>query len=247
MFKHLLEIQSAQKILFPEYWQVNSLIYGLNKPVFPSAATHHLGHNKVEMTRGFMAACPELTPRTGIYHAETVSFQHLADTFGLPFVCKEIRSASGLGVFLISTEADFNEYLRSNTVVYVQEYLDIDRDLRIVVIGNQVVSAYWRVGATQGFHNNVSRGGRIDRNDIPEFAVQKVLQAARDLNIDYAGFDAAITPEGIYLLEFNLQFGTSGIPYSSVELGRFIHEYLDQKPPENNNTESIPHTAALTA
>jgi len=38
----------------------------------------------------------------------------------------------GRGVFLIKNEADFLTYCSTRDVLYVQEYLPIDRDLRIV-------------------------------------------------------------------------------------------------------------------
>ncbi|MFS8541302.1 MAG: hypothetical protein LOD89_04345, partial [Tissierellales bacterium] len=51
MFKEVERIKEADFILFPEYWQVNALVYGLKKNIFPSISTYHLGHNKVETTR----------------------------------------------------------------------------------------------------------------------------------------------------------------------------------------------------
>ena len=231
MFRQLSQIKAADRLLFPRQWQVSSLVHALGKSIFPSPATYYLGQDKVEMTRGFMAACPQMVPRTGIYPKQGISFERLAETFGCPFVGKEPKSASGMGVYKIESEADFRDYEAHTPVIYVQELLDIDRDLRVVVVGDQVVEAYWRVGEGVEFHNNLARGGQVVREDIPEFVVQKTLDLARQLGIDYAGFDLAVTPEGIYILEFNPWFGTGGLVSGLADLGRWIETWLARQQP----------------
>lgn len=228
MYRSVHAIKQAKAILFPEYWQVNSLVYALKKIIFPSICTYHLGHDKVEMTRSLQMLCPEYVLKTSIFSYENICFDALVEQFGLPFVCKCIRSSSGLGVFLIRSRNDYEAYAQMNPVVYAQEYVRMERDLRVVIVGQRVVSAYWRVGGTERFHNNVSRGGIICRTGVPADIVDKVLQIAQALGVNHAGFDIAVTSRGVYILEFNLYFGTRGIPLSSYELGRVINHYLSQ-------------------
>ena len=56
--KHRAELQRADWVLFPEYWQLNALIYGLGCRVFPSQASYLVGHDKTEMVRAFTASVP---------------------------------------------------------------------------------------------------------------------------------------------------------------------------------------------
>ena len=60
------EIMAADALLFPEYWQVNALVYAWRRRIFPSINSYHLGHDKIEMTRAFEAVCPEHVPFTRI-------------------------------------------------------------------------------------------------------------------------------------------------------------------------------------
>ena len=46
-------------------------------------------------------------------------------------------------------------------VAYIQTYLPIDRDIRVVVIGDKVVHSYWRVAPKGEFRTNVATGGHI--------------------------------------------------------------------------------------
>lgn len=197
MGRSIHAVKQATAILFPEYRQGNSLVYALKKRIFPSVSTYHLGHDKVEMTRSLQMLCPEYVPQTGIYSNENIYFDALVERFGLPFVCKQIRSSSGLGVFLIRCRNDYECSAQMNPVVYAQEYVPMARDLRVVIIGERVVSAYWRVGGANHFHNNVSRGGMICRTDVPADILDKVLQIAQALEVNHAGFDVAVTSRGI--------------------------------------------------
>ncbi|WP_054669779.1 hypothetical protein [Calditerricola satsumensis] len=91
--RHREEIRAASWILFPEHWQVNVLVYAWKKRIFPSAATLHLGHSKVEMTRAFWAVCPEHVPYTEILANTETNVRAVLDTFPFPFIAKEVRSS----------------------------------------------------------------------------------------------------------------------------------------------------------
>ena len=221
-------IKAADWILFPEYWQVNALVYGWKKKIFPSISSFHLGHDKVEMTRIFQAICPENTPFTQILaHTET-AVERVLDEFCFPFVAKEVRNSMGQGVFLIENSKDFMDYARSNSVLYVQEYLPISRDLRLVLVGSKVVAGYWRKAAPGQFHNNVSRGGSVSFDDIADGAVQLVESFAQQTGINHAGFDVAEVDGHFYFLEFNIRFGTRALTDRGIRLSQYIESYLNK-------------------
>jgi len=224
--RHRHEITTADWVLFPEYWQVNSLIYGYKKRIFPSPAAYHLGHDKVQMTRVFEALYPEHVPHTRITAADTDHLWALPEEFGYPFVAKEIRNSMGQGVFLIDSPAAWRMYAQANNVWYAQEYLPINRDLRVVIIGEQVAVAYWRDIPEGAFHANVARGGRVNFADVPSEALSFALQVARSLGIDHAGFDLVMVGNHLYLLEFNLYFGNQGLATQGVNSADLIYGYL---------------------
>ncbi len=189
-FRHKDTVHGADWVLFPEYWQVNPLVYGWKKRIFPSISTYHIGHDKVEMTRAFEAVCPSHLPHTRILPATDSGIDQALEAFSFPLVGKEIRNAMGLGVHLLETRRDLLRYAARNPEMYLQEYLPIDRDLRVVIVGERVVTAYWR-RAPAGFRHNVARGGEVSFSDVPDEAVGLVEDIARRLGIDHAGFDLA--------------------------------------------------------
>nr|WP_279326665.1 hypothetical protein [Bacillus kexueae] len=215
MFRHIEEIKEAEYLLFPEYWQVNTLYYGLKKDIFPSISTYHLGHTKVEMTRVLQATFPLHVPFT-LIRANTVSNQQeILETFAFPFIAKDIRNSMGRGVFYIKNASDFIKYVETHDVLYVQELLPIEKDMRIVYVGDQVIESYWRVNEQHEFLTNVSQGGKVIYDDIPQEAIQLVESIARSLCINHAGFDIAEVDGHYYIFEFNVFFGNTGLrnPY----------------------------------
>lgn len=223
-------IRSADWVLFPEYWLVNALTYAWKKRIFPSVAAHHLGHDKVEMTRAFEAVCPENVPTTRILPNTPRNAELVASDWGFPFVAKEVRSSMGNGVHLIGDPADWRRYVCAHEILYVQEYLPIRRDLRVVVIGTRVVAAYWREAAEGNFLNNVAKGGTVSFDGIPASSIALVERVARKLGIDHAGFDVAELGGHPYLLEFNVRFGTSALVERGIRLAPHILAYLQSHP-----------------
>ena len=221
-------IRAADWLLFPEYWQLSVLAYGFRKQIFPSLSSYHLGYSKAEMTYAFQAVCPAHTPYTRILPNTDSAREQILDEFTFPFVAKEIRNAEGRGVFLIENRRNLADYAARNSMLYVQELLPIDRDVRVVVVGQEVVTAYWRIAPPNGFHNNVAQGGEVSFDAVPAEAVSLVQRVAADLNINYAGFDVAMVDGHPYLLEFNMRFGNDALRQQGIRLGPRILAYLQQ-------------------
>lgn len=224
--RHRDLLARAEWLLFPEYWQVNALRYGLGARIFPSISSYHLGHDKVEMTRAFQAVCGAHVPHTLILADTPGNRARVLDELTLPFVAKTVRSSEGRGVFLIESTRDWRTYCDAHEVLYAQELLPARRDLRLVWIGREVVGGYWREHPEGGFHNNVARGGRIVHDPLPAAAVALVTEVAQRLDIDHAGFDVMEWDGFFYLLEFNRLFGNQGLVEQSIDPAALIYRHL---------------------
>lgn len=225
-FRHIDRIRLADWILFPEYWQVNVLVFGLKRRIFPSLAAFLLGHDKVEMTRGFLSIAPRHVPETLILSLTPENAALAWEAMSLPFVAKIPKSSMGHGVFLIDSRKAWREYLALTPAIYAQEYLPIDRDLRIVIVGNQVMGGFWRLQSGHGFHNNLSQGGQIDFSPVPESAQALVLRLAGELGINHGGFDIAMVGDHPYVLEFNRLFGSNSLNLYRDRINRTILKTL---------------------
>ena len=225
MFRNKALIRDADFVLFPQTWQLNTLCYGLKARVFPSPASYDLGYDKVEMTRAFQAVAPVHVPHTLILPAGESSVEQVLDELGLPVVVKHPRESMGRGVELIETVAELRQWTMRAPVLYVQEYLPIEADLRVVWVGDEVLTAYWRRGG-DGFRHNISRGGEADFEAVPAAALALVRQVAVDLGIDHAGFDVAMMGGHPFLFELNLLFGNDALNRRGISVAAAIHRHL---------------------
>ena len=224
--RNLEDISKADWLLFPQYWRIGALNFTLHKRIFPSFESYFLGHDKVEMTRAFEALVPANTPWTIIEANTNEGAERVWDQMPLPFVAKIPRSSMGFGVFLIETRAQWREYLEQTDVIYAQELLPIDRDLRIIIVGDEVISGFWRLQSPDGFHNNVTQGGQVATGIIPPAAIDLALKVAKELNINHAGFDIAMVGDHPYIFEFNRLFGNKGLPDIEMKVAQAIERYL---------------------
>ncbi|MBO8138821.1 MAG: hypothetical protein H0Z40_12020 [Desulfotomaculum sp.] len=230
IFKEKELIKNCDWVLFPQYWQVNLLHYAWKKRIFPSINSYHLGHDKVEITRALQALVPGHVPYT-LITANTPGIEDkILEEFSFPFVAKKVRSSMGKGVYLIENIYQLKDYLDKNQVVYIQEYLPINRDLRVVYVGNRVICAYWRIG--QGsFTNNVAQGSKIDFSSVPRKIIDLVEKTASSLGINHAGFDLAVVNDRVYFFEFNVLFGNQALNQAGISVNKFIYNYITNETP----------------
>lgn len=229
MYEHLEEIKQADWLLFPQYWQLNALVFGLKKRIFPSLASYMIGHDKVEMTRTFRTIVPAQHPYTIISANTPYEADRIWDNMPSPFVAKIPRSSMGNGVFLIDNLYDWQAYVAKTDVLYVQEYLPIDRDIRIIWVGNNIVNGYWRLQSENGFHNNISQGGQVEVALIPKEAQELVAYVAQNLDINHAGFDIAMVGSVPYIIEINRIFGNQGLDTLQQEVNTELMSYLNEQ------------------
>ena len=231
-------IEQADRVLFPEYWQLNALLFGMHARIFPSEASYRIGHDKIEMTRACKVVSPNHLPTTWIARNTPEEAARLWDELYPPFVAKLPKASQGEGVWLIEDAAGWRDYVARADRLYVQEYLPIDRDLRIVLVGDEVIAAYWRHRSDRSFHTNVARGGQVSYDDIPDAAIDYVKTLAAALGIDHAGFDIAMVGGRPYLIEFNRLFGNQGIPGGGKTITHAIVRHLlrqDSERPDDPN------------
>ncbi len=133
----------------------------------------------------------------------------------------------GRGVDLIQNEQDLLDYAKSNSVLYIQERLEIDCDLRVTLVGSKVIGAYWRIAREGSYLNNVSQGGDISFDPVPRLVIDLLESVATQLGIDHAGFDVALLNGHPYFFEFNILFGNTGLHQMDISIETHILNHLN--------------------
>jgi ribosomal protein S6--L-glutamate ligase len=208
-------IEEATELFYPSPLY-EDVFECLGKRTYPKNYYGFMG-NKIRQSNLFQfLGIPH--PRTRLYQGRNVPGKIVED-FSFPFVAKvPLGSSMGEGVFLIQNPSELHDYLEANQPAYIQEYLPIERDLRAVVIRGQVVHAYWRTARPGEFRNNVSRGGDISYEDIPEDALAFAASVAERCRFDEVGLDVCSVNGDYYVLEANMVFGLEGFTRIGLDL-----------------------------
>jgi len=218
-------IRAADKIYYPTAYYAD-LFDAVGKTTFPSYHNYKCTQDKIKQSALFqLAGLPH--PKTRVFYGKRQQ-SGIGDRFSFPYIAKEPRgSAMGRGVFLISNEKDLQAYLHDRHVAYVQEYLPIDRDIRIVVIGNQVVHAYWRIAQAGEFRTNVARGGRICLDPVPPKAMDLALQTATTCGWDDVGIDICCHAGQYMIIEANMKYGKEGFRAAGIDYIKLMEQLIN--------------------
>ncbi|MBI9074504.1 MAG: hypothetical protein JEZ02_03755 [Desulfatibacillum sp.] len=138
-----------------------------------------------------------------------------------PFVLKNDQGGCGFGIFLVANNQDLQHALcflkKQGGRFVIQQYVDHGgKDLRVVMVGDQV-HTYWRCQETPGeFRNNVGRGASIDPKGDPALTtagVDCVLKLKRLSGINLAAVDIMFDKKEKKPLisEINFVFGRKGV------------------------------------
>ncbi len=202
-------IRTAEKIYYPNSLYVDVFLT-LGKMIFPSRETYVYSGDKIKQTVLFqLLRIPH--PQTRFYFGRQKD--RVPGEFPFPFVAKIPRGSSmGEGVYLITNETELKHYQDRNPVAYIQEYLPLERDLRVVLINYQVILAYWKKGRPGEFRHNLAQGGELDFEEIPGEAVRFAQEVARACNFNDVGLDLCHTKkDGWMVMEANMNYGRQGL------------------------------------
>ncbi len=239
-------LQKAAAIILPQ--TVERELYYLCKKlcpqVFPNYDLRFLWEGKIGDTFAFWTYGMK-HPHTLVFpKVETLRGDHsqmdhaVPELLPYPFVMKGAHAGEGRQVWLIENESELEEKLQTllhlemqgSSGFVIQEYLPaLDKDLRVVVVGDQVHS-YWRKAQT--FLHNVAQGGEIDTasdKKLQEVGREKVREFCRRSGINLAAFDL-VFPAGDdepFFLEINYTFGRTGLG-GSERFYTLLHDAVNQ-------------------
>lgn len=219
-------IRNAEKIYYPTTFYAD-LFDSMGKKTFPSYHTYKCVQDKIKQTAIFnLLKIPH--PATKVYYGRQ-SLDKIIRDFDFPFIAKVPRgSAMGRGVFLIQCPDDLVAYLMNTRPAYIQEYKKEDRDIRVVVIGEKVVHAYWRIAAKGEFRSNIAKGGHIELDHVPNDALDLALHTAKKCGWDDVGIDILKNGEQYYVLEANMKYGKEGFRKAGINYLKLMEDMIER-------------------
>ncbi len=138
------------------------------------------------------------------------------DRYGEEAVYKTAIGTHGGGTWKVGPDDPINAKV-GNRYAFLQELVNQEdvpnRDLRVYVVGDEIVGAMYRYAPDNDWRTNVALGGSVEdaTDDLPEEAAEMARRAANVVGLDYAGVDLVEGDEGWFVLEVNPTAGFKGL------------------------------------
>ncbi len=125
--------------------------------------------------------------------------------FTWPIVAKGVHGSRGKYVYLLENAKEARKYLSEHLVGFFtfQEYLEIEAEYRIIVIGGKAVGAMRKYHPEGDFRHNVAVGASGEAATVPAAWNRLAERASKTLDYGFTGVDLAIADGKPYLLEVN--------------------------------------------
>lgn len=165
------------------------------------------------------------------------NIDYLVKKYSYPIVVKEVATHHSKGLFVMRKREDFQKLLNRESKKRVEQFLfqrfiPIEKEYRLLVLGNSVRSAqrmYRDLGGFQSYIDYDKKEEFVDVNEISSEAKEIAVQSANVLNMQVAGVDVLITEKDleIMLIEVNSSPGftyDTSISPEIPELSKFLEE-----------------------
>ncbi|MEM0453613.1 MAG: RimK family alpha-L-glutamate ligase [Sulfolobales archaeon] len=96
-------------------------------------------------------------------------------------------------------------WLTHGQPIYIQKYVPKPgRDIRVFVVGGEVLGGYYRYSVDGGWKTNIAQGARAEKIEkLDREVIDMTLKAVNTLKLHYAGVDIGETGEGFVIFEVN--------------------------------------------
>ena len=165
---------------------------------------------------------------------------------GTPCVIKSTEGTHGYGVFLAKSDQQARQLvyqmLERNMRPLVQEYIKEShgQDIRVLVVGGEVVASMKRKANGSEFRSNFHLGGSVQKIEINEEQKKIACLAASAMGLDLAGVDMLLSSRGPLILEVNSSPGLEGIETSTgVNIAGEVAKYLNLKYQKNITKKEV--------
>ncbi len=178
-----------------------------NNKVYPTSHESLFWENKILMHEYFK--------KLNINEPKTFFIKSIQDANNVPlqfpYLLKEPHSSSSMGLYKIESLKHLEEIITQNNLflkneqLIVQELLNMRKDLRVIVTGNEINLHYWRINQSKDWKPTATGyGSNVDFVTFPEQWKEHILETFKKLNLTSAGFDITwqnddMNTEPIYL------------------------------------------------
>lgn len=159
-----------------------------------------------------------------------VSEKHKSEeVFEYPYIIKSCKGHGGSQVFMVKNPQQEKEALQSiGDEKYIVQRVcsDLGKDVRVYVLGNEIVQAVLRT-SKESFKSNFSLGGCVEKYVLNENEKEMVYAITKALPLDYAGIDFTFHNKRAVFNEIEDAVGARMLyEVSDIDIVRFFVRYI---------------------
>ena len=190
----------------------------------PSLDTQFSNKSKENVTRfAWKYGLP--IPKTYIYYNRENGYKFLSKC-DYPKIIKKSYGPSNYGGYFVHKVDNEKEAIdlynkKKYHPMYMQDFVPMEADIRVMLIGHKPVCAFWRRAPKGEWLTNTSQGGSMDYLDVPKNVLDLAVQVSKDAKAEYWACDVAYGLDGVpRILECATAF--AAFPYIRDWIGQYI-------------------------
>jgi ribosomal protein S6--L-glutamate ligase len=123
----------------------------------------------------------------------------------------------------------FKTLSRLEQPIILQKYIvNPGRDIRVFVLGNQIIASVYKYLPEGKWKSNVAQGGKMIEDDMPQEITELGRKATEVMELDYCGVDIIESMDGPVILEMNASPGWQGLKKAtSIDVAEKIIKYVE--------------------
>lgn len=179
-----------------------------------------------------LAANKIAVPRTVITLEPKNIFKAIQMVGGVPVILKPLYGSQGKGIIFAESIKAVDSIMETlwglEQNILIQQYISESKgeDIRVFVIGNQVVASMRRIAQKNDFRSNIHRGGTGEKIELTKNMKKIAVKSAKVLELEIAGIDMLETSDGPLILEVNSSPGFEELEkITGVNVGEMIVDY----------------------
>jgi len=208
-----------------------------NVQFIPSLDTQFSNKSKENVTR-FAWKYDIPIPKTYIFYDKSKAEKFIEKT-EFPKIIKKSYGPSNYGGYFVhkvdsAQEAHNLLAQKKYNPVYMQDFVPMEADVRVMLIGHKPVCAFWRRAPEGEWLTNTSQGGEMDYMNVPKELLDLAVQVSKDANAEYWACDVAVGVDGKFrILECATAF--AAFPYIRDWIGQYLmHKFSNGRFPMPN-------------
>lgn len=162
-----------------------------------------------------------------------VDFDFLKNELSLPFVMKDNFGAAGRNVHLIYNKNQMEEVISADKKVkYIyQEYIAASKgkDVRLYIVGDEVVGCVSRVATSDDFRSNISLGGISKNYTCSDEIKCKAVCLAKTLGLKICSVDFLINDDELLFCEANGNAAFFAFYSLGYNMQKIFMEYIKEE------------------